>query len=86
MLCVVEMRNTLLMSFCALMCSDVMIYCMIFNMMLTSHDIMSSLSYRQMLTSLERDLCDITGFAAVSLQPNAGSQGEYAGNNTHWAH
>ena len=24
-------------------------------------------------------LCEITGFAAVSLQPNAGSQGEYAG-------
>ena len=24
-------------------------------------------------------LADITGFAAVSLQPNAGSQGEYAG-------
>jgi glycine dehydrogenase len=32
-----------------------------------------------MLTSLEKMLCEITGFAAVSLQPNAGSQGEYAG-------
>ncbi len=35
--------------------------------------------YRDMLTELERDLAEITGFAAVSLQPNAGSQGEYAG-------
>jgi glycine dehydrogenase len=35
--------------------------------------------YSAMLTSLEKMLCEITGFAAVSLQPNAGSQGEYAG-------
>ena len=28
---------------------------------------------------LEHALCEITGFAAVSLQPNAGSQGEFAG-------
>ena len=35
--------------------------------------------YREMLASLERWLAAITGFAAVSLQPNAGSQGEYAG-------
>ncbi len=35
--------------------------------------------YRELFRSLESDLCDITGFAAVSLQPNAGSQGEYAG-------
>ncbi|QDK36726.1 aminomethyl-transferring glycine dehydrogenase [Bdellovibrio sp. NC01] len=32
-----------------------------------------------MIKDLEQKLCDITGFAAVSLQPNAGSQGEYAG-------
>lgn len=32
-----------------------------------------------MIRDLEAKLCDITGFAAVSLQPNAGSQGEYAG-------
>lgn len=32
-----------------------------------------------MIHDLEKKLCDITGFAAVSLQPNAGSQGEYAG-------
>src|SRR5688572_10586012 len=35
--------------------------------------------YRDLFRTLEADLCDITGFAAVSLQPNAGSQGEYAG-------
>jgi len=35
--------------------------------------------YSAMFEELERDLADITGFAAVSLQPNAGSQGEYAG-------
>ena len=33
----------------------------------------------EMIKDLERRLCEITGFAAVSLQPNAGSQGEYAG-------
>jgi glycine dehydrogenase len=35
--------------------------------------------YQQLFEELERWLCEITGFAAVSLQPNAGSQGEYAG-------
>lgn len=35
--------------------------------------------YTEMNTQLEAWLADITGFAAVSLQPNAGSQGEYAG-------
>ncbi len=35
--------------------------------------------YVEMLTQLEAWLAEITGFAAVSLQPNAGSQGEYAG-------
>ena len=32
-----------------------------------------------MCEQLEDWLAEITGFAAVSLQPNAGSQGEYAG-------
>ncbi len=32
-----------------------------------------------MFRELERWLCEVTGFAAVSLQPNAGAQGEYAG-------
>ncbi len=35
--------------------------------------------YRQLIEELEGMLCDLTGFAAFSLQPNAGSQGEYAG-------
>ena len=35
--------------------------------------------YAQMFAELERDLAEVTGFAGVSLQPNAGSQGEYAG-------
>ena len=35
--------------------------------------------YRKLFQDLETWLCEITGFAAVSLQPNAGSQGEYAG-------
>ena len=35
--------------------------------------------YRQLFDELEGSLAEITGFAGVSLQPNAGSQGEYAG-------
>ncbi len=35
--------------------------------------------YATLFADLERWLAEITGFAAVSLQPNAGSQGEYAG-------
>src|SRR5438067_1716094 len=35
--------------------------------------------YREMCGQLERWLAEMTGFAAVSLQPNAGSQGEFAG-------
>src|SRR5207237_6915577 len=35
--------------------------------------------YQELFTNLERALAEITGFVAVSLQPNAGSQGEYAG-------
>jgi glycine dehydrogenase len=35
--------------------------------------------YRDMCRDLERWLAQITGFAAVSLQPNSGAQGEYAG-------
>ncbi len=35
--------------------------------------------YAEMFASLEKMLCEITGFDAVSLQPNAGSQGEFAG-------
>jgi len=35
--------------------------------------------YETLIERLETWLAEITGFAAVSLQPNAGSQGEYAG-------
>ncbi|MEE8586700.1 MAG: aminomethyl-transferring glycine dehydrogenase, partial [Acidobacteriota bacterium] len=35
--------------------------------------------YLEMIDELEGLLCKATGFAAFSLQPNAGSQGEYAG-------
>lgn len=35
--------------------------------------------YQRLISQLENWLATITGFAAVSLQPNAGSQGEYAG-------
>ena len=35
--------------------------------------------YQQLFEELEGMLCECTGFDAVSLQPNAGSQGEYAG-------
>lgn len=35
--------------------------------------------YKEMTDNLEKWLCEITGFAGVSLQPNSGAQGEYAG-------
>ena len=35
--------------------------------------------YHEMLTNLENQLTEITGFAATSLQPNSGAQGEFAG-------
>ncbi|MGQ9837918.1 MAG: aminomethyl-transferring glycine dehydrogenase [Cyanobacteriota bacterium] len=35
--------------------------------------------YQTLFSQLEEMLAEITGFAGVSLQPNAGSQGEYAG-------
>jgi glycine dehydrogenase len=35
--------------------------------------------YQKMLSKLADDLTEITGFAATSLQPNSGAQGEYAG-------
>ena len=35
--------------------------------------------YRQLVEELKDMLCELTGFDAVSMQPNAGSQGEYAG-------
>jgi glycine dehydrogenase len=38
-----------------------------------------TLGYQAMLNELEKDLCQCTGFAGVSLQPNSGAQGELAG-------
>lgn len=35
--------------------------------------------YAEMIAELEKDLAEITGFDACSLQPNSGAQGEYAG-------
>ena len=38
-----------------------------------------SVGYREMIDGLSKWLIEITGYDAVSLQPNAGSQGEFAG-------
>ena len=38
-----------------------------------------TLGYQEILTNLENWLKEITGFTGVSLQPNSGAQGEYAG-------
>ena len=38
-----------------------------------------SAGYQQLTDELEEMLCAATGYDAISLQPNAGSQGEYAG-------
>jgi len=35
--------------------------------------------YARLIDGLEKMLCEITGFEAVSLQPNSGAQGEFAG-------
>lgn len=35
--------------------------------------------YQEVFKKLEEALCEITGFAAMSFQPNSGAQGEYAG-------
>lgn len=38
-----------------------------------------SRGWRKLIADLEKYLCEITGYDAISLQPNAGSQGEFAG-------
>jgi glycine dehydrogenase len=35
--------------------------------------------YLELFQRLEKDICEITGFSAVSFQPNSGAQGEYTG-------
>ena len=37
------------------------------------------IGYQQMISELEEMLCEATGYSAISLQPNSGAQGEYAG-------
>jgi glycine dehydrogenase len=41
------------------------------------HD--QALGYHELIGDLSKKLCDITGYDAISLQPNSGAQGEYAG-------
>ena len=38
-----------------------------------------TLGYRKLIDELEHWLCTLTGYDGISLQPNAGSQGEFAG-------
>ena len=38
-----------------------------------------ALGYKHMINDLSAKLCDITGYDAISMQPNSGAQGEYAG-------
>jgi glycine dehydrogenase len=38
-----------------------------------------TVGFREMIADLNKDLAEITGFAAVSAQPNSGANGEYAG-------
>ncbi|WP_138924363.1 aminomethyl-transferring glycine dehydrogenase [Sulfitobacter sp. BSw21498] len=38
-----------------------------------------ALGYKHMIDDLSSKLCDITGYDAISMQPNSGAQGEYAG-------
>ncbi len=38
-----------------------------------------TIGYKEIFSELEKDLCSITGFDAVSLQPNSGAQGEFTG-------
>ncbi|TNF57633.1 MAG: glycine dehydrogenase (aminomethyl-transferring) [Rhodobacteraceae bacterium] len=35
--------------------------------------------YHELIADLSAKLCEITGYAAISMQPNSGAQGEYAG-------
>lgn len=35
--------------------------------------------YAELIKELEKDLCEITGFSAMTFQPNSGASGEYAG-------
>ena len=41
------------------------------------------LGYTEMIDDLSAKLCDVTGYDAISMQPNSGAQGEYAGSADH---
>ena len=38
-----------------------------------------ALGYKEAIDDLSAKLCEITGYDAMSMQPNSGAQGEYAG-------
>ncbi|MGR3372451.1 MAG: aminomethyl-transferring glycine dehydrogenase [Pseudooceanicola nanhaiensis] len=38
-----------------------------------------ALGYKELIDDLNAKLCEITGYDAISMQPNSGAQGEYAG-------
>ena len=38
-----------------------------------------TLGYQEMIKDISAKLCDLTGYDAISMQPNSGAQGEYAG-------
>ncbi|KAA3510270.1 aminomethyl-transferring glycine dehydrogenase [Agrobacterium vitis] len=38
-----------------------------------------ALGYKEMIVDLSEKLCAVTGYDAISMQPNSGAQGEYAG-------
>ena len=38
-----------------------------------------ALGYKEMIDDLSEKLCSVTGYDAISMQPNSGAQGEYAG-------
>lgn len=50
-----------------------------FNQMHPFAPVDQALGYKEIIDELSKDLSEITGFAGMSLQPNAGAQGEYAG-------
>eukprot|EP01137_Pigoraptor_chileana_P012343 Opistho-2@64646 len=50
-----------------------------FNALHPFAPIEQTLGYRRLFEDLQKDLCEITGYDAFSLQPNSGANGEYAG-------
>jgi glycine dehydrogenase len=50
-----------------------------FNMIHPFAPVDQSTGYKEMIDDLSAKLCEITGYDAMSMQPNSGAQGEYAG-------